>query len=151
MRFPITATGYEAEIESIYLVDGEKHADSRDAWMRGDARLSLEAAKRDIVQKLGLRRVKWRDMGNDTHRAVLDVNNAHVMISYHPTFPSHGFYDGIYKPEMDHQISLNNTVGMLFAALLFIFAGGFYFCLRTMQRMKPKTSDENLFADETPR
>ena len=142
--------GYEAQTECIYLVDGDKYEESRDAWMRGEARKSLDAAKRDIVQKLGLNRVKWSDMGGDAHRAVLTDNNAHVTISYHPKFPSQGFYAGIYRPEIEHQISLNRRVAIFFGALTAIVAAGFYLCLHTLRRMKPQTNDENLFADENP-
>lgn len=142
--------GYEAQMECIYQVNGTKYEDERSAWMRGEASRSLDVAKRDIVQKLGLNRLKWIAMDGNTHRAVIDDNNSHVTISYHPVFPSHGFYAGIYRPEIEHQIALNNNVGILFVVLLAVFAGGFYLCLRVFRRMKPQAIDENPFADEIP-
>jgi len=118
--------GYEARLESIYLVNGETYNDDSTAWMRGEASKSLEAAKRDIAQKLGLKRVKWRDLDSTTHQAILTENNSHVIVSYHPTFPSHAFYAGIYRPELPHQIALNHKVSVYFGVLMLLFGAGFF-------------------------
>jgi hypothetical protein len=148
LRLDKGITGYAAEVECVYLVDGQSYKDVTTERIAGT---DSDAVKREIVQKLGIGDVLWRDYpeGN-LHKAMLrDDKNARAVVSYHPTFPSHAFYRGFIGEAFDHEKSLNMKVTGVFVALVMLFASGFYGCLRGLLRKKEKAPQKNSVADET--
>jgi len=141
---------YEAEIECDYVVDGDTHISANTERMSGASSSDGDAAKREVVRRLGLHNVQWEDITRERHKAVLTDKNSRIMVSYHPAHPSNAFYEGFHREKAAEMAKSDRLGAIIFAVLGLLCAGGFYGCLRALRSKEDEPSVENPFDVKTP-